>query len=156
MIKYVLAFLVTFAVLVFLRFCEGTPFRTWKSVFLTAIPLALLAGYYFNHAPLKKPAPLPQSQKADAYRAELERTCRRIAGVDRASIEGTTVLMNFADYKPLPELKQIAREVGGTASWFLRTNNQRIAVKVRISIQGKDRYEIELHPDRGVVDEQEL
>jgi hypothetical protein len=148
--------LVTFAVLVFLKFCEGTPFRTWKSVILTGIPVAVLAGYYFNHALLKKPTPLPQAQKADAYRTELERTCRRIAGVDRATIEGTTVLMNFADYKPLPELKDIAREVGGTASYFLRTNDKPIPVKVRISVRGKERYQMELQPGRGVVDEQEL
>ena len=156
MITYVLAFLVTFAVLVFLKFCEGTPFRTWKSVVFTGIPVALLAGYYFNHALLKKPSPLPQSQKAAAYRAELERTCRRIAGVDRASIEGTTVRMNFADYKPLAELKSIALEVGGSAMYFLRTNDQRTPVKVRISVRGKDRYELELQPDRGIVNEQEL
>jgi hypothetical protein len=156
MIKYLLAFLIIFAVLSFLKFCEGTPFRTWKSVLLTGIPLALLAGYYFNHALPKKPVPLPQSQKADANRAELERTYRRIAGVDRASIEGTTVRLDFANYKPLPELKQIALGVGNTASYFLRTNSQRIAVKVRISIRGKDRYEVQFQPGRGVVDEQEL
>ena len=156
MIKYMASFLVAFAVLIFLKFCEGTPFRTWKSVIFTGIPLGLLAGYYFNHAPLPRPVPLPQSPKAAAYRSELERTCRRIAGVDRASIVGTTVEMNCADYKPLPELKSIAREVGGTASYFLRTNDKPIAVKVRISVRGKDRYELELQPGKGVVDEQEL
>ena len=63
MIKYTLAILVTVAVLVFLKCCEGSPFRSWKSVFLTGLPLGLLAGYYFNHAFPQKPPPVPQVQR---------------------------------------------------------------------------------------------
>ena len=122
MIKYAVAMLVTVAVLVFLKFCEGTPFRSWKAVFLTGIPLGLLAGYYFNHAFRPKPPPAPQAQKASAYRAEMERAWRRIAGVDDVQIVGTTVQISFAGYKPLPAVKDFAREVAGNASYFLRTN----------------------------------
>jgi hypothetical protein len=156
MIKYILALLVSVAALVFLKFCEGTPFRSWKSVFLTAVPLGLLAGYYFNHAFPRKPPPVPQAQKASAYRAEMERAWRRIAGVNGVRIDGTTVHISFADYKPLPEVKDFARTVAGNASFFLRTNNQPIRVKVRIAVSGKDRYELDYEPGKGVVDEQEL
>src|ERR1035438_8567355 len=90
MLKYLAAFLVTFVVLVFLKFCEGSPFRSWKSVVLTGIPLGFLAGYYLNHALLHKPPPLPQAEKAAVYRAELERTWRRIAGVDSVNIVGSS------------------------------------------------------------------
>ncbi len=79
MMKYVAALSVVLAMLVFLKYCEGSPFRTWKSVFLTGVPLGLMAGYYFSCALPAKPPPLPQSQKAAAYKAELERTFRRMA-----------------------------------------------------------------------------
>lgn len=156
MILYLASFLVTFAVLIFLRFCEGSPFRTWKAVVLLGIPLALLAGYYFNHAFPAKAPPKPQVEKASAYRAELERTCRRIAGVRSARIDGTTVEMDFSESKPLSELKRIAGEVGGTASYFLRTNAGPIAVKIKISVAGQDRYQAEYLPGRGVWNEQEF
>src|ERR1017187_840253 len=156
MFQYFAALLVIFAVLVFLKFCEGSPFRSWKSVFLTGLPIGLLAGYYLNHAFPQKPPPVPQVQKADAYRAEMERAWRRIAGVDGVSIVGTTVQISFADYKPLPEVKSFARQAAGNASYFLKTNNQPIRVKVRIAVQGKDRYELDYEPNKGVVDEQEF
>src|SRR6266446_9619037 len=104
MMKYVAALSVILAVLVFLKYCEGSPFRSWKSVFLTGIPLGLMAGYYFSCALPAKPPPVPQSQKAAAYRLELERTFRRIAGVADASIVDSTVQMNFGQDKPLAEL----------------------------------------------------
>ena len=156
MIKYAVAFLASFAVLVFLKFCEGSPFRSWKSVLLTGIPLALLAGYYLNHAFPAKAPPVPQVQKAAAYRGELERTWRRIAGVDGVRIDGTTVQVNFADYKPLPEIKNYARQFAGNASFFLKTNNQPIRVKVKITVRGAERYQLDYEPGKGVVDEQEL
>src|SRR4051794_523935 len=112
MIIYIVTFSVIFALLIFLKFCEGTPIRSWLTVFLIGIPLSLLTGYYFNHFLLKKQEPLPQSVKASAYRLELERTVRRIDGVDQASIEGSTINMNFAKDKPLADLKRIARETG--------------------------------------------
>jgi len=156
MIKYVLAFVVSFAVLVFLKFCEGSPFRSWKAVLLTGIPLALGAGYYLNHAFPAKSPPVPQVQKAAAYRVEMERAWRRIAGVDGVNIVGTTVQVSFADYKPMPEVKDLARQFAGNASFFLQTNNQPIRVKVKISVRGADRYELDYEPGKGVVDEHEF
>ncbi len=156
MIKYVAAFLVTFAVLAFLKFCEGSPVRRWRAVILIGIPLSLLAGYYFNHAFPAKAAPAPQTEKASAYRAELERTCRRIAGVDAAKIDGTTIEMNFAQPKSISELREVASQVGGTASYFLRTNNQPIAVRVRISVAGQDRYQADFQPGKGIWNEQQF
>ena len=156
MLQYLAALLVIFAVLVFLKFCEGSPFRSWKSVILTGLPVALLSGYYLNHAFPHKPPPVPQVQKASAYRAEMERAWRRIAGVDGVNIVGTTVQINLADYKPLPDVKALARQAAGNASYFLKTNNQPIRVKVKISVRGKDRYELDYEPARGVVDEQEF
>lgn len=100
--------------------------------------------------------PLPQVEKAAVYRAELERTWRRVAGVDSVNIVGSTVRVNFADYKPLPEVKNFARQFAGNASYFLKTNNQPIPVKVRISVRGQDRYEMDYDPRKGVVEEQEL
>jgi len=156
MLQYLAALIVTFAVLVFLKFCEGSPFRSWKSVILTGLPVGLLAGYYLNHAFPQKPPPVPQVQKASAYRAEMERAWRRIAGVDGVNIVGTTVQINFADHKALPDVKAFARQAAGNASFFLKTNNQLIRVKVKISVRGKDRYELDYEPNKGVVDEQEF
>ena len=156
MFQYFAALLVIFAVLVFLRFCEGSPFRSWKSVILTGLPVALLSGYYLNHAFPHKPPPVPQVQKASAYRAEMERAWRRIAGVDGVNIVGTTVQINLADYKPLSDVKALARQAAGNASYFLKTNNQPIRVTVRISVRGKDRYELDYEPNKGVVNEQEF
>ncbi len=156
MIKYVIAFLASFAVLVLLKFCEGSPFRSWKSVLLTGIPLALGVGYYLNHAFPPKSPPVPQAQKAAAYRIELERTWRQIAGVHKVKISGTTVQVDLADSKPLTEVKDLARQLAGNASFFLKTNNQPIRVKVRISVRGADRYELDYDPTKGVMAEQEL
>ncbi len=156
MIKYVIAFLASFAVLVFLKFCEGSPFRSWKSVLLTGIPLALGVGYYLNHAFPPKSPPVPQVRKAAAYRLELERTWRQIAGVDNVNISGTTVQVDFAEAKPLTEVKDLARQFARNASFFLKTNNQPIGVKVRISVRGANRYELDYDPAKGVTAEQEL
>ena len=156
MFKYLAAFLVSFAVLTFLKFCEGSPFRTWKTVLLTGIPLGFLAGYYFNHAFPQKAAPAPQVEKASAYRAEMARAWRRIAGVDAVSIVGTTVQIGFTDYKPLPEVKSFARRVAGNAAYFLRTNNQPVRVKVKISLRGHESYELDYDSNKGVVEEQEF
>jgi hypothetical protein len=153
MMRYAAALLVVLAVLVFLKYCDGTPFRTWKSVFLTGVPLGLMAGYYFSCALPAQPPPLPQTQKAAAYRAELERDFRRIAGVADASIVGTTVQMNFDHDQPLTELKRIAVQAGGATAHFLKTNSQGSRITVHISVHGRDRYELEYEPGRGVTDE---
>jgi hypothetical protein len=76
--------------------------------------------------------------------------------VDQASIEGSTIKMNFTDDKPLAELKRIARETGGTASFFLKTNKDSIKITVLMSIRGRDRYEMDYESNRGVTDEREL
>jgi hypothetical protein len=86
----------------------------------------------------------------------MERAWRRIAGVDGVNIVGTTVQINLADYKPLSDVKALARQAAGNASYFLKTNNQPIRVTVRISVRGKDRYELDYEPNKGVVDEQEF
>jgi MFS family permease len=151
---YIITFVVIFGVLIVLKFVEGSPVRSWTAVFLIGIPLGLLGGYWFNHALPEKPAPLPQSVKASAYRQELERTVRRIAGVDSASIEGTTIRMNFAQEKPMTELRSIAMQVGGTASYFLRTNDKNAQVTVHMTVQGRDRYEVDFGDKGGLSNEQ--
>ena len=157
MMKYTVAMLVIFAVLVFLKYCEGTPFRSWKAVLLTGVPLGLPDRLLQQPCvPAKAAPPVPQAQKASAYRAEMERAWRRIAGVDGVQIVGTTVHINLAESKPLPAVKNFAREVAGSASYFLRTNIQPIGVKVRISVSGKKRYEMDYLPGKGVVGEQEF
>ena len=156
MLKYLAALVVTFAALVFLKFCDGSPFRSWKAVLLTGVPVGLLAGYYLNHAFPQEPPSVPQVQKASAYRAEMERAWRKIAGVEGVNIVGTTVQINFADYKPMSVVKDFARQAAGNASFFLKTNNQPIRVKVRISVRGRDCYELDYDPNKGVVDEQEF
>jgi hypothetical protein len=66
------------------------------------------------------------------------------------------VRISFAGCKPLPAVKDFARQAADNASYFLKTNNQPIRVKVRISVQGKDRYDLDYEPSKGVVDEQEF
>jgi hypothetical protein len=53
-------------------------------------------------------------------------------------------------------MQNFARQAAGNASVFLKTNSQPIRVKVRISVRGKDRYELDYDSSKGVVDEQEL
>mgnify|MGYP001191664879 CR=1 FL=1 len=105
---------------------------------------------------MQKAAPAPQVEKASAYRAEMERAWRRIAGVNAVSIVGTTVQIGFTDYKPLPEVKSLARQVAGNAAYFLRTNNQPVRVKVKISLRGHESYELDYESNKGVVEEQEF
>src|SRR5580704_14504363 len=106
MLRYIAIFAGIFAVLVLLKFCEGSPVRTWKSVILVGIVLGMALGWYFHHALPAKAAPLPQSAKADAYRQELERTFRRVDGVDSASFVGTNIELNFIHDKSTAELKK--------------------------------------------------
>ena len=87
--KYAIVALIVFAILIFLKFCEGSPFRSWKSVILTGIPLSFIIGYYLGHAfPAPAPPP-PRSERILAYRAELQRNLRHIAGVKQAAIHGS-------------------------------------------------------------------
>jgi len=59
-----------------------------------------------------------QAEKASAYKLELERTWRRIAGVDGVRIEGRTVQIDFADHKPISDLKKFGRQIAGSACLF--------------------------------------
>lgn len=156
MLFYLATFAGIFAVLIFLKFCEGSPVRSWKSVLLVGIPLAFVLGWYFNHAFPKKAAPLAQSAKADAYRQELERTFQRIDGVDRASFVGTNIEMDFSQDKPTSELKKIAAQTAGSATWFLKTNNRPVQISIHITVQGRDRLQMTLDTAKGITDEQEF
>jgi len=149
-LKYSLACLVIVAILAFLKFSEGSPIRSWKTVCFTAIPLGFITCYYISCAFPPPPPRATQSEKGSAYRAELERTFRRIAGVDRASFHGSVVEMNFAEDKPLDELKSIARQTGGTAAHFLKDGKSNL-VKVHITVRGRKRYEMEYDTKLGVV-----
>jgi hypothetical protein len=153
MIAYIITFSVAFAVLILLKFCEGSPVKSWTAVVLAGLVLGFSGGWYFNRFMPKKAEPLPQAVKASAYRQELERTVRRIAGVDAASIEGSTVQMNFAQQKSTDELRNIAMQVGGTASYFLRTNNQSAPVTVHMTVQGRERYEVDFGGGGGLSNE---
>src|SRR5580704_10933756 len=156
MLLYLATFAVIFSVLIFLKFCEGSPIRSWKSVVLVGLVLSVALGWYFHHAFPAKAAPLPQSVKADAYRQELERTFRRIDGVDRASFTGTNIEMNFSQDKPISELKKIAVETAGSATWFLKTNQTSVRVTINITVQGRDRLQMTLDSAKGVTEEQEF
>jgi hypothetical protein len=156
MLIYLATFAVTFAVLIFLKFCEGSPIRSWKAVVLVGLPLAAGAGWYFNHAFPAKAPPLPRSAKADAYRQELERTFRRIDGVDQASFVGTNIELNFTQDKPTAELKRLAAQTGGNATWFLKTNQNPVQVTVHITVQGRDRLEMTFDSAKGVTDQHEF
>ena len=155
MLIYSATFAGVFAVLVFLKFCDGSPVRSWLAVFLVGLPLAGALGWYFNHAFPPKGKPLPQSVKADAYRQELERTFRRIDGVDRASFTGTNVEMNFLADKSTAEFNQIAVQSGGSAAWFLKTNQNSVTIAVHITVQGRDRYDLTINTAKGIIDQHE-
>src|SRR6185437_13017289 len=150
---YLITFLGSIALLSVLKLFEGSPVRSWKAVVLIGLLLSGAAGWYFTHAMPAKAVPVPHAQKASAYRAELERTYRRIAGVDSASIEGSVVRINFAEDKPLPELKRIALECGGTAAYFLRTDDKNAKLTIHLTVRGADRYEMDFDPSGRVANE---
>jgi hypothetical protein len=154
MLVYIATFSISFTVLIFLKFVEGSPVRSWRVVALAGVVLGAATGYYFNHAFPAKAAPAPASQKVDAYRAELERTFRRIDGVDSASIKGSEVRINFATDKPLPEIKQIALHCAATAAYFFRTDKSNSKAAIHITVRGQDRYEMEFDTNGGVKNEQ--
>lgn len=155
MLIYLATFAAVFAVLIFLKFCEGSPIRSWPVVILVGLPLAALLGWYFNHAFAPKGKVVSQSAKAAAYQEELERTFRRIDGVDDASFKGTTIEMNFRADKPTAELRKIALQSGGSASWFLKTNANSVKITVHMTVQGRDRYEMTYDSAKGMTDEHE-
>jgi hypothetical protein len=146
--------LAVFAVLTFLKFCEDSPIRSWKSVLFTGVPLAFIVCYYVSCA-FPTPPPQARAEKVAANKAELERTFRRIEGVSHARIDEPVIELNFAYDKPLQELKQIARQTGGTAAHFLKLDKTN-QITVRISIRGRNRYEMEYDTERGVISEHEF
>lgn len=150
--KYAVVCLVVFAFLGCLKFFEGSPFRSWKAVLFTAIPLSFVVCYYISCAFPAPPPPPPRTEKVAANKAELERTFRRIAGVSGASINGQEIRLDFAQDKPLSEFKQIARQTGGTAANFLSINKTN-RMFVFITVNGRNRYELVYDTQTGVVDE---
>ena len=153
MIPYLIALPVCLALLAVVKLLEGSPIRSWKVALPTGALLGLAVGYYFNHALPPKAVPLAQVQKASAYKAELERTFRRVDGVESASIEGSLVTMDFGADKPLAELKTIAARCGATAAYFLQTDKKGNQVTVHITVRGRDRYEMEFNTQGGVSNE---
>ncbi len=150
--KYTIAVLVIFGLLAFLKHVEDSPVRSWKGVFFTAIPLILIVCFWINWAYPPPPPPQARTERAEINRAEMVRTLRRIDGVDRASIDGPLVQVNFSQEKPLEELKRIARHSGGATAHFLKVGDSH-RITFRISVRGYDRYEMEYDTQQGVVSE---
>ena len=149
--KYAVACLLVCAVLVLLKFLEGSPIRSWKAVILTAIPLSFSVCLYLSWA-FPAPPPQPRAEKVAANKAELERTFRRIAGANYAKIDGPLIYLNFAEDKPLSEFKNIARWTGGAAAHFMQMyNTNRVAVFV--TVNGRNRLALVYDTQTGVVDE---
>jgi hypothetical protein len=150
--KYAVACVLIFAVLALLRFFEGSPIRSWKAIVLTGIPLSFIVCYYLSCAFPAPPPPQPRSEKVAVNKAELERTFRRIAGVNYAKIEGPLIYLNFVEDKPLSEFKSIARQTGGTAAHLLQMYNTNRVV-VFVTVNGQNRYALVYDTQTGIVDE---
>ena len=153
--KYTAACLVIFAVAALLKFVQDSPIRSWKTVFLTAIPLSFIVCYYLSCAFPGPPPPQPRKTRAAINQAELERTFRHIGGVDRASINGSLIEINFSDDKPISEIKEIAQHAGGAAAYFLRLDKTN-RVTIRMSVRGQNRYQVDYETGRGLINEQEF
>lgn len=67
--KYAVACLLVCAVLVLLKFLEGSPIRSWKAVILTAIPLSFAACWYLSWAFPAPPPPQPRAERVAANKA---------------------------------------------------------------------------------------
>lgn len=153
MIFYLAAFAGSFLVLGLLKFVQDSPVRSWKTVVIGGVVLGLAAGYYANHAFPKKAPPAPAAQKVEAYRAELERTFRRINGVDAATVEGTNIFIDFGQDKTSDELKQIAMQCGGSAAYFFQTGSGDSGIEIHLTVKGQDRYEMNFSTRHGVTSE---
>ena len=150
--KYIIACLVLFGLLAFLKHVEGSPIRSWKGVFLVGIPVSLLVCFWLNWAYPSAPPPQSQTERAEINKAEMLRTLRRIEGVDRASIDGPFVMLNFSREKSLDELKQIARTSGSTAAHFLKVGETN-RIFFHITVRGQRRYEMEYVTGQGIISE---
>ena len=154
-LKYTAACAIVIAIVVFLRFVEDSPINSWKRVVLTSLLLAGAVCYWISWSFPPGPPPLPRQTKADRNRAELLRTFRRIGGVDRAEINGSVILLNFIQPKSLNEFKSIAMSTGATAAHFMQVGNSN-HITVQITVNGRNRYEMEYDTARGVVNEREF
>lgn len=151
-LKFTAACLIVLAILSLLKFVQDSPIRTWKAVFLIGIPLSVIVCYWVTCAFPPPPPPAPKSEKVSAYKAELERTFRRIEGVKDAKINGQTIEIEFGQDQPIEKLKEIAHQTGGTAAHFLATSKtNRIIIYMRV--RGSDRYRMEYDTSAGVVSE---
>ena|GEM_PF-4049815 len=153
MTEYIAACAIIFAFLIFLKFVQDSPVRSWKAAFITAILLSVAVCYYLKWFFPAPPPSLPRSQKVIAYAAELQRTFRHIEGVDQASIVVSTIKINFAVEKSLDELKRIAMHCGYTAASFLRDKKD-FKITVHLTVRGDDRYQVVIPADGGAIEEQ--
>jgi len=150
--KFTLACVIIFGILSFLKFVDDSPIRSWKSVFFTGIPLSFIVCYWVNCAYPPPPPLAPPNEKVSAYRAELERTFRRIEGVTSASIKGSIAEINFGKEMPPEKLRQIAHHCGGAAAYFFRSGDFKGLV-IFLKVMGNDRYRIEYGPDGNIISE---
>ncbi len=150
--KYAIIALVVFAILSFLKYCEGTPVRSWKMVGLAGVPISLLLCYYAGHA-LPRPRPRQtQTERVAVNRAELARDFSHMAGVNQAVIDGRIVRIDLAAGKSPDEIKNFARQIAGTSAYFLSPDQTNL-VTVLISVNGQQRYELNYRGRAGIVDE---
>src|SRR5688500_9786721 len=106
--KYTLAAVLLLGVLTFLKFVQDSPIRTWKAVFVTALPLVVIVSLWIKWAYPPPPPPQPKMERVEINRAELERTLRRIEGVDRATIQSNRIELNFGVERSTDQIKKLA------------------------------------------------
>ncbi len=153
MLKYILISFGTFLVLALLKFVENSPIRSWKTVLFTSVPLAAVICYYVSCAWTKPVAPAPEQKKIANYRAEMERTIRRIAGVKSATINGSRIDIDFEGELPISEMRKIALQSGATAAYFMKPAGTNLTVLIHMTAIKRDRLEIEYDTTRGVIRE---
>jgi hypothetical protein len=56
----------------------------------------------------------------------------------------------------LAEIKRVATQAAGTASYFLMTNSDSVKITIHITVQNRDRYEMIYDTRQGVTDEHEF
>ena len=109
---FALISLIVFAILVFLKFCEDSPVRSWRMVVIAGVFLSLTISYYFNHA-FPKPAPRQSpAERIAVNRAELQRDFRHMAGVKAVRIDDRRIEFDLAGNQPANELKSFVHDAG--------------------------------------------
>lgn len=144
--------LIVFAVLIFLKFCEGSPVRSWKAVFLIGAPLAFGIFYYWNHAFPHSVSHQTHAQRLAVNRAELQRNFNHIAGVKSANIVSNEISLDYAANQPLTVFRENARNAAGTLAYalgFTKTNH----IIVQVAVNEQRRYTFTYQPAVGIVDE---